>query len=95
LYSTIVRDTGKFNPTVLNVPAEYHLLQVVNGAPGVKKVTIFVNGIKFADLNALRDGDVRQLDLSSVLQPGLNAVSVDANGGKPGGIAAIVISSQP
>jgi hypothetical protein len=66
---------------------------IMNGNPGMKKVTVEVNGTKFRELN-LDAGQVVHLDVSSAMQAGSNnTVTISAKGQK-GASADIVIADS-
>jgi hypothetical protein len=87
----VTRGPGRpVSETYDNLPERERYLTVYNGSPGVKSLTIEVNGAKFGTFN-LKDGEEETLDLASAMQTGNgNVVTLRAQG-KPGGSATIVI----
>jgi len=72
-----------------DVPQAEDTVTIRNGNPGMKKVVVTVNGMKFK-ANGLRDGEERTLDISSALTAGNNSVSLKGNG-KKGSSAEVLI----
>jgi hypothetical protein len=76
--------------TYSDIPQVEDKVTVMNGTPGLKKVEITVNGVKFK-VKDLRDGDSTMIDVASAMHAGNNnVVSVKANG-KKGAWANIII----
>jgi hypothetical protein len=64
---------------------------IMNGDPGLKKLTTVVNGVVFKT-TGLRDGEVRSIDISSALKPGdRNKIIVKGHGPKDS-TAMVVVS---
>ena len=64
---------------------------IMNGDPGLKKLTTVVNGVVFKT-TGLRDGEVRSIDISSALKPGdRNKILVKGHGPKDS-TAMVVVS---
>jgi hypothetical protein len=64
---------------------------IMNGDPGLKKLTTVVNGVVFKT-TGLRDGEVRSIDISSALKPGdRNQIIVKGHGPKDS-TAMVVVS---
>jgi hypothetical protein len=72
-----------------DVPQAEDTVTIRNGSPGMKKVVVTVNGIKFK-ANNLRDGEERTLNISSALTAGNNSVELKGNG-KKGSSAEVLI----
>jgi hypothetical protein len=76
--------------TFRDVPRVEDKITVMNGTPGLKKVEIVVNGVKFK-VKELRDGDSTMIDVASAMHDGEdNVVSINGSG-KKGSWANIVI----
>lgn len=89
--TTVIRETGKpVTETLTGIPQRESKISVHNAGPGLKKLNIAVNGIKF-QMAGLRDNEVRRIDVSSAMMAGSNnSISLTAHG-KPGGSAVIMI----
>jgi hypothetical protein len=80
--------------TFTDVPASDSKVTVVNGKPGMRKVRMIVNGVKFKE-HDLQDDEVRKFDIASAMRPGSsNTVTVRARG-KKGATAVIMIADIP
>ena len=67
---------------------------IQNGNPGMRKVKLTVNGVKFKEQDLL-PGEVRTFDISTALRPGnKNTITVSARG-KKGASALVIISDMP
>ncbi len=67
---------------------------IQNGDPGMRKVKLTVNGVKFKEQDLL-PGEVRTFDISTALRPGnKNTITVSARG-KKGASALIVVADMP
>ncbi len=84
---------GDTNPAIqaLNrLPQAEGKITITNGDPGVWRLVIAVNGIRFK-VSGLRDGQETTVDVSSAMLPGnRNFMTLKAYG-KPGGTATIVV----
>jgi hypothetical protein len=87
----VIRETGTpVSETVTGLPATEHLVTVSNGAPGLHKLDILVNGRSFK-LQGLTDGEERTVDVAAALRPGnVNEIVLRATG-KPGASATVLI----
>ena len=73
------------------VPQSESKVTILNGDPGMKKVQLTVNGVKFKEQD-LGPGEVRKFDVASAMRPGSdNTITVSARG-KKGATAVIVIA---
>jgi hypothetical protein len=87
----VIRDAGKPETvTHTDVPEAEGVVTLTNGTPGVKRVEIVVNGQEFV-VNALTDGEVVTVDVSSAMQPGdTNTVSITARGGTASSVHVLI-----
>jgi hypothetical protein len=92
---SVVRQNDKpQDETFYNISQAESLVSIFNGAPGMKKVVIIVNGKKFKERN-LNANEVRKFDVSSAMKPGAtNTITVRVRG-KKGASALIVIADIP
>jgi hypothetical protein len=72
-----------------DVPREEDTITVSNGAPGLKKLEIVVNGQRFK-VNGLKDREEKVIDISSAMKPGNNVVTLEGSG-KKGDYANVLI----
>jgi hypothetical protein len=87
----VSRDTGTpAGTTVPHVTQAEKTVTITNSTPGLTNLSISVNG-KNIQAAGLKDGEKRDVDISSVLQPGSNNTVVLTPEGKPGGSADILI----
>ena len=89
------RSTGR--PTVRSLPnvsVSDHYLLLTNGSPGVKTLTLTVNGHR-TQLAGWKDGEVRQLDIATWLHAGEDNVVEIRTEGAPGGTAWALLADQP
>jgi hypothetical protein len=84
------QNEGDGSQTFQDVPHQENKVSIVNGAPGLKSVTVLVNGVKFKTEN-LRDGAKVTLDITSALHYGSNNVVTLKGKGKDGGTAEVFI----
>jgi hypothetical protein len=71
-----------------DVPAAESKVTIANGDPGMSRITLVVNGVKFKQVN-LRAGEVRRLDVAPAMKPGDgNTVTIVARGRK--GASALI-----
>jgi hypothetical protein len=85
------RGTGKPESHVFpGIPAEEHVVTLLNGTPGLTQVELDVNGTKFT-MSGLRDGEERTIDVGSAVVPGTDSTFTLTTHGKPGGTAAVMI----
>jgi len=86
-----VRDTGQPMTQTFSVPQSESKITVKNNSPGLKNLTITVNGVDFS-VSGLGDNEVRHIDATSAMKAGdLNSVTLSAHG-KPGGSATVTIA---
>jgi hypothetical protein len=92
---SVQRLTGKPQDEVLrNVPDTDHRVTVTNGAPGMRKVVLLVNG-KYFGQHRLKAGQVRKFSVGTAMKPGyVNTIRVRASGPK-GAKATILIANIP
>jgi hypothetical protein len=67
-------------------------MTILNGRPGLRRVAVIVNGRRFATV-ALKDGQIRRLDLSRVLRPGRNNTVLVRAVGRRRGTVDVMISN--
>jgi hypothetical protein len=88
---TVSRSTGApTGTTVTHVTQQEQTVTIRNGTPGLTNISISVNGTNF-EVAGLKDGDKRNVDISSALQSGSNNTVVLMPKGTPGGSADITI----
>jgi len=73
-----------------DVPRAEHVLTIQNGAPGLDRVRIVVNGKKF-DVKHLGPNAVQSIDVASSLTSGDHNTIVLRGYGKPGARADVLI----
>jgi hypothetical protein len=84
-------DEAKGRQVFRDLPQAESQIRVTNGRPGLRNLTVVVNGRAFR-LRELRPGEVRTLDVSSAMRPGnTNTIKLRPHG-RPGGSAVVVIS---
>ncbi|MFN2471242.1 MAG: hypothetical protein ABR583_09715 [Gaiellaceae bacterium] len=76
--------------TYTNLPGAEHQLSIVNGAPGLRRLKITVNGHAF-NVTGLRDGEARTLDVASAMEPGDDNTITLRGFGKRTASATVVI----
>lgn len=82
-------ESGKqIKQTFRGIPAQEHFISVSNGAPGLKRMQIQVNGAEFK-LKNLKDDGVRSLDVSSAMTKSKNRITLIGFG--PRGASAFVV----
>jgi hypothetical protein len=79
-------ETQTFN----DVPRVEDKVTIMNGTPGLKKVTIIVNGVKFKE-KGLQNGETALIDIASALHDGENNVVSIKGNGKKGAWANVII----
>jgi hypothetical protein len=94
VYHTVIRDVGKPNPVSFLVPFEQHFVQITNGSPGIRSITVWINDLRLGNLSGLKDVEVQSLDLGSAFRPGLNVITFGEHGGKISSAADILIYGQ-
>lgn len=77
--------------TVMNGPLPTAPGEPVDPQPGLTHLKIFVNGQKF-QVTSMKDGEIREIDISSAMRNNSNVFSVEALG-KPGGHAMVIFRS--
>jgi len=86
-------DRQKGAPATVNltgIPQKEGKVMIANGTPGVTTLSLTVNGQQF-QVGGLKDGERRDVNVSSAMKPGTgNVISVRAEG-KPGGSATILV----
>ncbi|HEX7183789.1 MAG TPA: hypothetical protein VF756_18295 [Thermoanaerobaculia bacterium] len=87
---TLSRHTGKPESVILtDIPRQEHLVFIQNGAPGLTHLSLDVNGEKF-QLGGWKEGEEREIDISSAMREGDNTITLTAHG-RPGGEAVVLI----
>jgi hypothetical protein len=90
ILTVVVRSNGSSAPqTQADVPLAEHVVTVTNGTPGVNHLEILVNGKKL-NVNGLKDGEEKTVDIGSAMIEGNNVVTLRATG-TPGGSASVMI----
>ena len=91
LLVSVGRRAGKpEDHTFTGIPAAEHLVSVWNGSPGLTDLTVEVNGHRY-HLTGLESGELRELDVTGVMEPGDgNVVTLTAHG-RPGGEATVLL----
>jgi len=67
-------------------------IQIYNDTPGLHNLRLIVNGRSF-EINDLRDGEIRLVDVSGAMRRGYNTITLEARG-QPGGSATILIADR-
>lgn len=89
--TTLVKDEGKPEiDRIRGVDASEHVVRVINGDPGLRRLVIEVNGVEF-ELDHLRAGETRTVDVAKAMQPGTRNTFVLRGHGKKGASADILI----
>ena len=92
--TSVIRDPGGDQPaseTFSGLAQAESKVTIVNGDPGMKKVNLVVNGVKFKE-SGLAPAEVRTFDVAPAMRPGDgNTITISARGSK-GASADIVIS---
>jgi hypothetical protein len=92
---TLERLSGKPVRSILTgVSHAEHYVEVANGTPGLTHLRIRVNHEVF-QVEDLEDGEVRQVNVESAMEPGEHNVVVLTPLGKPGGTAWVLLSDRP
>lgn len=92
---TLERLTGRPVASVLTgVSRAEHFVEVSNGTPGLAHLRIRVNDDVFRVLG-LDDGEVRQVNVESAMEPGDQNVVELTPLGPPGGTAWVLLSDRP
>jgi hypothetical protein len=91
IHMILVRDANRAeNDVHTNVPREEDKVTIRNGRPGLEKVVVYVNGVKFKAKN-LTDNEETVIDISAAMNPGnTNVVRLEARGRK-GSWAEVII----
>jgi hypothetical protein len=91
ILTSVLRAEGRpIVDTFIEIPQEEGFVRITNGNPGLRKVTLIVNGRRF-QAPGLADGEEITLDVSSVMLAGDQNVISLVGYGKPGGSAAVMI----
>jgi hypothetical protein len=86
------REEGKpVTKSFTGVPQAANKVKISNGAPGLKNLSIEVNGKKF-EVAGLKENEIRNLDVAAAMAPGNNNTITLTALGKPGGSATVMIS---
>jgi hypothetical protein len=95
VYTSVLRDPGGDQPAVqtyTGLAQAENRVTILNGDPGLKKVTLVVNGVKVREVN-LRPGETRSFDVAAAMKPGNNnTIEISGKGGKKDASADIFIS---
>lgn len=87
-----LQDGKRLRQTFRRVPVQEHFITVSNDTPGLKRLRILVNGVKFV-LKNLKNGEVRALDVASAMTKSSNRITL-IGFGKAGASAFIVIGDS-
>jgi hypothetical protein len=92
ILASVARMNGRPEPTTFTgVPAAESKVTITNDTPGMSGMDIVVNGVVFR-VNGLADGETRQLDVASAMQPGnANTVTIVPRGNS--GTALVFIAN--
>lgn len=91
ILTLLVKDSkGAVTETHSDVPLAEDTITISNGTPGLKKLTVFVNGVKFKAKD-LRDGEETVIDISSALIDSENNVVTLKGNGPKGSSASVMI----
>jgi hypothetical protein len=91
IHVILVRDKDQpENDVHTEVPRQEDQVTIRNGNPGLNKVVIFVNGVKFKTQN-LSDGQVTTVDISAAMNEGNNNVVRLEARGKRGSSAEVIV----
>lgn len=89
----VVCKAGKpFTQTLVDIPRAENRVDVFNGDPGLKSLTLIVNGEKF-EVESLRRNERRVLNVASAMRNGSNTVMIKARG-NPGSSAMVMLSDN-
>ncbi len=95
--TSIMRDPGGDQPatqTFTGLGQSESKVTVTNGDPGLRKIRLDVNGVKFVE-RALAPGEKRSFDIAAAMNPGSNnTVVLSGKGGRKGASADILISDS-
>jgi hypothetical protein len=87
----VLRSTGKpVSESYTELPSEEDVVTILNGSPGFSNLDVIVNGRKFK-VTGMKDGQERDLDISSAVLPGNQNIVTLKGHGKPGSSAAVLI----
>ncbi len=87
----ISREEGRWERfTFKDVPYEEHFVSISNGTPGLKRVVLRVNGVRFIE-RRLQDGEMRTFDISSAMKEGDDNKIFLKGRGKKDGTATVII----
>ena len=86
----VITESGESRQTFEGIPSAEHHVSVRNGAPGLRSLTILVNGQAFAFSN-LSDGQAWRLDIGTAMVPGDENVVVLVGEGLAGASAEVAI----
>ena len=89
VYTSVLRDSS--SQTFAGLPQAESKVMILNGTPGMKTVTITVNGTKFREVS-LANGETRSFDVASAMSAGSNTIQISGKGGKKDATADIFIS---
>jgi hypothetical protein len=81
---------GPRSVTVTGIPRVEHFIDVMNGSPGLTRLSINVNGRDFWS-DRLRDGESGTLDIARAMNPGTDNTITFEFHGQPGDNAVILI----
>jgi hypothetical protein len=92
VFTVEIRENGEpVIVTFTELPEAESNITIENYAPGITNLAINVNGKKF-QMAGLKDGEVRNIDVSSAMVAGYHNTMTLTASGKPGGSALVVIS---
>jgi hypothetical protein len=78
--------------TLTGLSAREHRVTIRNGSPGLRRLTLTVNGARYA-VGALADGATRTIDVRAALRPGTRNTMTLRGHGPAGATASVLISN--
>jgi hypothetical protein len=85
------QDNG--NQTFTGIPYAEHIVTVVNGKPGLRRLNVEVNGVMFA-VKKLDDNETQVIDVKSAMRRGTNNTITLVPKGRKGESAEVTIADQ-
>jgi hypothetical protein len=84
-------DNGRVTyQTLSGIPQAEGKVTITNGSPGLRRLVVVVNGLKF-QVNALRNGERRTVDIARAMRPGDNNTIVLKAYGAQGATADVLV----
>jgi hypothetical protein len=84
---------GRGNQTFTGIPDVERFVTVMNYEPGLRRIDVIVNGVRFA-VRKLDDNEVRVIDVGSAMRPGWNNTITLVPRGRKGESALVVIADH-